>query len=274
MKLLLYCLLGTNLCFGQPDTTNLSPYRVIKPYELTGSVLFVGISYFGFRKLDRTATLTVNELAMLSPSRVNAFDRPAVYGDPAQFALAQKRSDFLLNVSIAAPLLLAIDPRIRKDWLDLVTLYAVTHSVNNALYFATAFSVRRARPLTYSPTLPADQKTGQARTNSFYSGHVSFSTTATFFGAKVLTDYHHIKGWKRVLIFAVAAVPPALVGINRIQAGKHFRTDVLTGFVAGAASGILVPELHKGSWKSRSLTWQPYFGASGQGGIVLNYRFH
>lgn len=274
MKIIVcYLLLGMTVSFGQPDTAHVSPYRVNKAFELTGSVLFIGASYVGFRQLDRVATLSVDELAARSPSRINAFDRPAIYGDPARFPIAQKRSDFFLNMAIAAPVLLAIDPRIRKDWLDLLTLYAVTHSVNNLVYFGTAFSIRRARPLTYSPTVPLDQKTGPAKTNSFFSGHVSFSATATFFGAKVLTDYHHIKGLKRVLIFAVAAVPPALVGVNRIQAGKHFRTDVLTGFLVGGACGILVPELHKSKPKHQSLTWQPYFIPSGQSGITLDYRF-
>ena len=274
MKLLLFCfLLETTVSFAQTDTTYGSPYRVNKTYELTGSVLFIGASYVGFRALDRVATLTADELAALSPGRINAFDRPAIYGDPARFEAAQKRSDLFLNIAIAAPLLLAIDPHIRKDWLDLLTLYAVTHSVNNLAYFATAFSVRRARPLTYSTTLPLDQRTGQAKTNSFYSGHVSFSATATFFGAKVLTDYHHIRGWKRVLIFAVAAVPPAFVGLNRIQAGKHFRTDVLTGFIVGAACGIGVPELHKRNRRNGQLTGQPYFTPSGQGGLAFTYRF-
>ncbi|GAB3221686.1 hypothetical protein GCM10027423_55140 [Spirosoma arcticum] len=274
MRLLIYCLLlGTTVSFGQPDRTDVSPYRVRKAYELTGSVLFIGASYVGFRELDRVATLSVDALAKLSPGRINAFDRPAIYGDPARFPLAQKRSDRFLNIAIAAPVLLAISPRIRKDWLDLLTLYAVTHSVNNLVYFATAFPIRRARPLTYSPTVPLDQKTGQAKTNSFYSGHVSFSATATFFGAKVLTDYHHITGWKRVLIFAVAAVPPALVSVNRIEAGKHFRTDVLTGFIVGGACGIGVPELHKRNRKNGQLTGQPYLTPFGQGGIVLNYRF-
>ncbi len=272
MRLLVfYLLLTTTASFGQPDTAHVLPYRVNKTYELTSSVLFIGASYVGFRELDRVATLTVDDLAKLSPGRINAFDRPAIYGDPGRFPIAQKRSDFLLNIAIAAPLLLVIDPRVRKDWLDLLTLYAVTHSVNNLVYFAMAFPVRRARPLTYSATLSPDQRTGQPKTNSFYSGHVSFSATATFFGAKVLTDYHHIRGWKRILIFAVAAVPPALVGVNRIQAGKHFRTDVLTGFVVGAASGIVIPELHRHSQNKGQLSCHPYF-TPGQGGIALRCR--
>lgn len=274
MRLLIYCLLlGTTVSFGQPDTTLFSPYRVSKPYELTGSVLFIGVSYLGFRELDRVATLSADEVATLTPSQINAFDRPVIYGDPARFPAAQKRSDLFLNVALVAPLLLAIDPRIRKDWLDLVSLYAVTHSVNNLMYFATAFSIRRARPFTYNPALPLDQKTGEAKSNSFYSGHVSFSTTATFFAAKILTDYHHIKGWKRIAIFTGAAIPPILVGVNRIEAGKHFRTDVLVGFIVGAACGIGIPQLHKQNRRNAQLSFGPTLIPTGQSGLMLTYVF-
>jgi membrane-associated phospholipid phosphatase len=63
--------------------------------------------------------------------------------------------------------------------------------------------------------------------------------------AKVYTDYHQIKGLKRIGIFTLAAIPPALVGYYRTEAGKHFKSDVITGFVSGAICGILVPEFHK-----------------------------
>jgi membrane-associated phospholipid phosphatase len=31
----------------------------------------------------------------------------------------------------------------------------------------------------------------------------------------------------------------------RVEAGKHFRTDVLTGAVVGSAVGLLIPYLHR-----------------------------
>ena len=126
------------------------------------------------------------------------------------------------------------------------------------MYFRSAFAIRRARPFTYNPDVPLERGVGEAKSNSFYSGHVSFSATGTFFLAKVFTDYHHIRGWKRIGIYSVASLPPILVGINRMKAGKHFRTDVITGFVVGAAAGILVPELHRRIKKSKSFSLEPH----------------
>lgn len=264
---------------AQPDTSsrNTTPavYRVSRPYELTGSVLFLGASYFGFRALDRYASLTAEDIAKLDPDRINRFDRPVAFFDPRQFDKAQQRSDLLLNISIASPLLLALSKRARHDGIDLAILYTTTHSVNNLIYFATTFSIRRARPLTYNPGLAMAEKTGEAKSNSFFSGHVSFSATATFFGAKVLTDYYRIRGWKRIGVFTLAAIPPVLVGVNRMQAGKHFRTDVLTGFLVGAACGIGVPEFHK-RWAARSgssaFSWTPEFSPGRFSGLSLRYR--
>jgi len=257
----------------QSDTVSPSPYRVYRAYELSASGVLLGASYFGFRQLDRVATLTADEVTKLRPDQINAFDRPGAFRNPAHFEAAQKRSDLFLNVSIASPVLLMLSPRLRKDALDLLTLYTATHVVNNLIYFGAAYSIRRARPLTYNPDLPLSAKTGLAKSNSFYSGHVSFSTTATYFGAKVLTDYYHIRGWKRVGIFTIATVPPLLVGLNRMQAGKHFRTDVLTGFVIGAACGIGIPQLHKKSRANSQLSLHPQLMPGGFRGLTATYVF-
>ena len=52
-------------------------------------------------------------------------------------------------------------------------------------------------------------------------------------------------GRARVPARAGAALAPATVGFLRVKGGKHFPTDVLTGLVVGAATGYLVPRLHK-----------------------------
>jgi len=262
----------TNL-FGQADTTAQKVYSINLKAEGGGSLLFIGVSAVGFKKLDRVAAFDKEDVVNLDPNSVNAFDRSVIFLNPANYDRAQKRSDLFLNISILSPLLLAADKTIRKDWLDLVTLYVVTHAVDNAIYFASAFSVRRARPFTYNPDVPLETKIGVAKSNSFYSGHVSFSSTSTFFLAKVFTDYHHIKGWKRIAIFTAASVSPALVAYNRMEAGKHFKTDVMLGFAVGAASGILIPQLHRQLKKSTVIGMHPYYSPFGQSGLVFNYKF-
>jgi membrane-associated phospholipid phosphatase len=215
------------------------------------------------------AKIRESDLKALNPANVNWFDRPVISNPVGGYARALKHSDLLLNASILSPALLALDKRIRKDWLDLLSMYMLTHAINNTIYVSTVGLVRRTRPLVYNPDLPLEHRIGKNKTNSFYSGHVSNAAASTFFIVKVLTDYHEIKGWPRILLYGAAAVPPALVGHYRIQAGRHFRTDVITGLVVGAASGIMVPELHRRKSKRMSIT--PYYSSSASG-IAISVR--
>lgn len=240
-------------------------------YELPASVLCIGLSSWGFKRLAKVSNMTEADVAKLNPDNINSFDRPIAFKDPSKFKSADKNANLFLNISIFSPAVLLLDKQIRHNWLDLLTLYTMTHTLDNALYFVGTFSVRRPRPLVYNPEVPMSEKTGDGKSNSFFSGHMGFSTAATFYVAKVYTDYHHIKGWRRLLFYAAASVPPALVGHFRLQGGKHFRTDVLVGFVAGATSGILVPELHRIKKKYEGLSVAPYF-APGGGGLSFAYR--
>jgi membrane-associated phospholipid phosphatase len=258
--------------FSQKKDDHQKVYRVRLAYELPASVACIGLSSIGFKQLGKVATLSESQVAGLNPYDINSFDRPIAFLDPAGFENAQKKSDLFLNVAIFSPALLVIDKKIRKDWLDLLTMYVVTHAVDNAIYFAANFSVRRARPFTYNPEVPMESKTGEGKSNSFFSGHTAFSAASTFFAAKVFTDYNHIKGWKRIMWYGIASVPPAVVGYYRTRAGKHFKTDVIAGFISGAASGILVPELHRIKKKNDNLSFAPFFSGDASG-ITVSLKF-
>ncbi|WP_343702118.1 phosphatase PAP2 family protein [Chitinophaga sp.] len=263
-----YILFFLFLCAGkaacaQSDTGKI--YSVNWKYELPIPVAALTASYFGFQALDRTSAYKPEDLNGLNPDRINRFDRPVAFNNPALFKSAQKSSDLFLNISILSPVALMLDRRIRKDWLDLLSMYLVSHAVDNAIYFGAAFPIRRTRPYVYNPQVAEEEKVGIAKSNSFFSGHVSFAATSTFFLAKVYTDYHQIKGLKRVAIYSAAAVPPALVGFYRVRAGKHFRTDVILGFLIGASTGIVVPELHRRIRKNERLSISPFYGQEGSG---------
>lgn len=260
----------SSMSFAQsPDSTREKVYGVNLIWELPASGAAILLSSKGFRKLESVSSMTEADILKLNPSDVNGFDRPVIFNDPAKYASAQHKSDIFLNASIALPVVLALDKKIRKDWLDLIALYLASHTVDNALYFGAAFAVRRPRPFLYNKDVPMEEKVGDNKSNSFFSGHVGFATTSTFFLVKVYTDYHQIKGWNRILLYAAATVPPALVGTYRMQSGRHFRSDVLLGFISGAASGILVPELHRINKKSKKLAFSPYFGAGGSNGLSV-----
>ncbi|MFA6152389.1 MAG: phosphatase PAP2 family protein [Chitinophagaceae bacterium] len=269
--LILLVAFSAYLAQAQKDTSSKDIYNVNYKWEAPVAVAFLGGSYFGFRILDKHASYTAEDVAKLNIQSINSFDRPIASLNPTGFEQAQKRSDLFLNISIASPALLLLDKKVRHHWAEFATLLAMTHAVDNAIYFGAVISVRKARPLTYNPALPLDQKIGEAKSNSFFSGHVSFSATSTFFAAKFYTDCHNIKGIKRILIYTGAAIPPAFVGYYRMRAGKHFKSDVITGLIVGAASGIGIQALHKLSQKDKNLSFQPYYN-QGYNGITMVYN--
>jgi len=119
-----------------------------------------------------------------------------------------------------------------------------TMLVTNALTSMTKISVLRPRPLVYNDEVPLGSKLARKNKLSFFSGHTSMAATSFFYTAKVFSDFYPNSKWKP-LVWTVAAIIPAIVGISRVYGGKHFPTDVIVGYVVGAGTGVLIPHLHR-----------------------------
>ena len=160
----------------------------------------------------------------------------------------QARSDLILYSSAVLPFFLFLDADIRQDWVNISLMYAETQAINSNLYgwgpLGPTF-IDRYRPAVYYEELPIEERNFGNLRNSFYSGHVGSTATATFFAAKVYADYHPNLGGKKILVYGLAAIPPTILGIYRIRALKHFPSDVVVGMLVGGALGIFVPELHR-----------------------------
>ncbi len=185
--------------------------------------------------------LTEQQISNLDEQDIWQLDRSAASNYSEDFALA---SDFGTATSMAVPLALAGDPTIRQDWKQLTLLYAESLLVTNGLTTLTKHLVQRKRPYTYNPDAPLAIKLEKDATSSFFSGHTSLAATGTFFAAKVYSDYHPDSPAKPY-VWIAAAVLPAATGYFRYEAGEHFPTDVVAGYVVGGSVGILIPEIHK-----------------------------
>ena len=129
---------------------------------------------------------------------------------------------------------------------------------------------QRTRPFAYGTAAPIDELTSPHARLSFFSGHTCFAATASFFAARVFADMHpdsKARSW----VWASAAAIPAGVATMRILAGKHFLSDVLTGYAVGAAVGILVPTLHRTNAAKR-ISMGPLY-LPGGGGFQAEMRF-
>src|SRR5258706_721633 len=135
---------------AQNDSTRFRVYKTNPKIEIPIPLAFFCGSYFGFKALDKYASMTEGDVLRLNPETINSFDRPVAYYNPANFESAQKTSDVLLDVALVTPVFLLLDKKIRKDWKDILSLFLVAHAVDNVIYFSSGTSVRRPRPLTYN----------------------------------------------------------------------------------------------------------------------------
>jgi len=228
------------------DSLDQKIYNVRALFDIPVTVAAFGLNYWGLRILEKKTPLDSMTIVNLDANHINAFDRCATQQDAAYSERTQRISDYGMYGSFALPLLFLIDKKTRKDWAPLFLLYLETEAIVGNFYsWGAAIHVDRIRPMVYHPEIPWGQKTGGGTQTSFYSGHASSTAAACFFVAKVFSDYHPEWGNKKYLLFCAAAIPPIFVGYYRIKGMKHFPTDVITGFIVGTTTGILVPHLHK-----------------------------
>ena len=271
---IIFILLFSVVSHGQkskPDHKKI--YKVNFKSEIPITIGLFALNYYGFTLLGEKAPLDSLQIVSLDINDVWAFDRVALTQDPSQRIKAHDISDWGMNISLLLPAFLALDKDIRQDWADLLVLYFETQAINSTLYaYGGPMLTKRIRPFVYYDEVPFDEKTGTGTTDSFFSGHTSTTATASFFMAKVYSDYHPELGNKKFLLFGAALIPPAIVGYYRYRALKHFPTDIITGTVIGAATGILVPQLHKiVKRKNENLSVLPYAGK--YSGIAVSLKF-
>ena len=232
-------------------------YKVELP--LTGGMF--ALNFLGFTQLTKKPILDPSVILALNTEDVWSFDRRAFNQAIPAPSYIYTVSDIGLYVSYLLPSLLFFDAEIRKSWIDITLLYFETQAINLNIYVwgGPAFT-ERIRPIIYNEG-SSDYKVKRGTTDSFFSGHVSMTAGASFFMAKVISDYHPELGAKKWWLYSAALIPPAFVGYYRYRGFMHFPTDILLGAAVGAAVGVLGPHIHKiSSKKNRSLSLLPFTG--------------
>lgn len=229
----------------------------------SGAVVFTGMGYFSTTRVQPHTEATVLSLDKYT---LPGFDRSTVGNwNPT----AASVSDYMMFASAAMPLLMLADRRARQDWLGLGLMYIEVAGLTVGLtQLAKGFS-RRTRPYGYDPDVAMEQRTSHDARMSFFSGHTSLATSMCFLTAKVFSDYSDNRTAKS-LVWTAAVIAPAVVGYLRVNAGKHFPSDVIAGYLVGGTIGYLVPELHKKRRLPKGLTVAP-FGSPFGSGIYLSY---
>ncbi len=164
-------------------------------------------------------------------------------------------SDIGMVAAIASPLLLLISKDVRSEFKQIGPIWLETFALSFALTGMTKELVRRTRPYVYYDDVPMSEKVKKDARASFFSGHTSMTASSAFFTAKIYADMNPYSKWKP-LVWTGAALLPAGVGFLRYSGGKHFWTDIITGYLVGTAVGILVPHLHRNKTPANDIGMQ------------------
>ena len=260
--LLLFISLTVTSTFSQAE----SPYKTDLYKDGAWLIGGFALSGYGLKLVTDKDDLTEEELMNLNEDDIWGIDRWAAGNFSEE---ANNISDIPFFISFATPFLFTLDQKTRRKSGQIAVMYLESLSTTAALFTITAGLVDKSRPLVYNENVDLDKRLRNNSQRSFYSGHVAASATATFFAAQVFSDFFPDSKAKPY-IWAAAAVIPATVGYYRIQSGNHFLTDNIIGYALGAASGILVPRLHRN--KDSNLKVGASGGLGGQY-INLSYRF-
>lgn len=215
----------------------------------------------------QTRPLTEAQINSLDPYELSGIDRLVMNNWSPKADLA---SDVLMYSSITLPAFMMINKRARKDFLVVGFIYAETAMLTIGVTQLFKAGIKRPRPYVYNDAISLNEKMKMKARFSFISGHTSFTTALCFTTAKIFSDYSD-NPTHEALVWTSAAILPIATAALRIEAGKHFPTDVIGGYIVGGAIGYLVPWLHRKKPIVKGMTISPY-GIDGGAGVYFSYR--
>jgi len=181
------------------------------------------------------------------PSVLLGIDRPFALKDDYK-----DKSDLLSDIGIAlAGTYAAVDITLTafldrgESPLAYGFMYLETAAINLALQNLVKIAVRRPRPAAYREL----RLTGMVSTETnsalaFYSGHTAVAAGIAATATYLAFERSLLEG---LITLGGGLILTTLIGVQRVQAGEHFPTDVIAGALAGAGVGVLVPHLHRTS---------------------------
>ncbi len=249
----------------QQTDSQKDPYTYKFPTDLLITGANIGLFVYGFAQRENKEAIPEAEILALSPEDVNGFDRSAT----RHYSLKSKKlSDvFLYSTSVLPLVYMAVDNNARKDAGKLLLLFIEAYSFSGMAYGLTAGLTDRKRPYAYNPETPMSRRTSRHTRNSFLGGHAALSATGAFFFAKAFSDYYPNSSLKP-FVWTVSVLGSLATAYYRYDFGAHFPSDLIVGYLVGAASGYLILQTHKKKVSDKGMS----FGVGGNG-MQLSYRF-
>lgn len=177
----------------------------------------------------------------LDIARVPMIDRVAT----RQWSLpAHRASNILFGTAVVASLATSIVNQNGEQPFLPVAIIAESSLLCSGLTNTVKELVRRPRPYMYNSDVPTGAHDSGEDYVSFWSGHTANTAAITFSCASMVQRSDASPGAKTATWIG-AALAPAAMGYLRVRSGRHFPTDVLTGYAVGALVGLAVPYFHR-----------------------------
>lgn len=230
------CMIFTFCSFAQQEEQ--SPYYLSLKREIVYGGVGVGTLILGGHLRSQVGELTFADLQVQG---INSFDRIAT---EMSSDVADRWSDYTLLTSIGLSGTFLLGRRSRKDFIKISVLFAEVMAISNGLTQISKSLFQRPRPYVFDEDWDPVRILSSNDRAAFVSGHTSESAAGTFFFARVFSDYYPDSKLKPY-VWGLSIGLPALTGYLRIRSGNHYPTDVIAGYLLGAAVGYLVPTWHK-----------------------------
>jgi membrane-associated phospholipid phosphatase len=243
-------------------------YKINKGIDIPVTIIGITGTIGGAYLRQSKTGIDTHTVNMLDPNKLSPLDRRSINKNDY---LSGKVSDYFLGAGFVIPWFLVLDPHVKNDFSRYSLLYLETMSLAGAEYWGTAGLVDKYRPYVYNTDVPIERRASKHSKNSFFAGHVTITAAGAFFTAQVLNDLYPDSPW-RYLGYTAATLVTATNGYLRYNGGFHFVSDIVIGAAAGAATGMLVPVLHRKKDKDQRLGVIPFSGE--YSGVYLSYRLN
>jgi len=227
----------------------------------------IGVGAIGYLLVSNKHGLTPAQVNNRKVNNLPFFDR---WSAGYYSKKANRDSYTILYASYLYPVLgMFLNKNTHDNMTEVSVLFVETMSVATALFTLSDGLVYRSRPYVYGDIAPLDLRMKKRAQRSFFSGHVTTVAAASFFMARVHKDFlgnPKLQPW----IWGIAAALPAVMCYERIKAGYHFLSDCIVSYGIGAATGLLIPAMHK-SKKLQNVSLSPLIGNDYQG---ISFTLH
>jgi len=254
------------------DTTHKTP-AFIFPYNMSfkkdGLLIAsaVGVGAVAYLLISNKHGLTQEQVNNKKPGNLPFFDRWSA-GDYSKSA--DKTSYIIFYASYLYPVLsMCLTKNVHHKIKEVAVLFIETMTITSAMFTLSDGLIYRSRPYVYGNKASLDLRMLKRSQRSFYSGHVATAAAASFFMAQVHKDLRgdpKLQPW----LWRIAIALPAVMSYERIKAGYHFLSDCVVSYAMGAATGLLIPAMHR-SKKLQNVSLLPQVGNGYQG---ISFTLH